>query len=284
MKFNIFEKPKPILTTPTSDLELESIAINSPELALRRVREAMKDPNYLPSYKVLSKCLRNFQSGAYRQNIEEARKWDELVEDKKRPIFEIWTKEYINSLSNYLKDRIKELGGSKKTPITILEVGAGDGRLAHFIQERLNKVIPGHAKVVASDSGDWEVPPAFSVENITNKEAVEKYKPKVVICSWMPYNVDFTADFRQEENVDEYILIGEADSGCCGDEWYTWGFMTYDENSEELHKDELAPYEKDGFEKTYHEDLNEFQLSRKNIKEGENFSETVSFRRKKKVL
>jgi hypothetical protein len=45
----------------------------------------------------------------------------------------------------------------------------------------------------------------------------------IVICSWMPMNDDWTAVFRKYPTVYEYILIGEADDGQCGDPWATWG-------------------------------------------------------------
>lgn len=55
------------------------------------------------------------------------------------------------------------------------------------------------------------------------KEALKKYKPDIVISSWMPYTEDWTKDFRTFSSVKEYILIGEPDNGCCGHPWKMWG-------------------------------------------------------------
>ena len=39
---------------------------------------------------------------------------------------------------------------------------------------------------------------------------------------------DWTDEIRKCESVEEYILIGEADGGCCGDAWRTWGIEASD--------------------------------------------------------
>jgi hypothetical protein len=39
----------------------------------------------------------------------------------------------------------------------------------------------------------------------------------------MPPKKDWTKNFRAVDSVEEYILIGEKDSNCCGDHWLTWG-------------------------------------------------------------
>ena len=52
---------------------------------------------------------------------------------------------------------------------------------------------------------------------------MKKHSPDIVIFSWMPYQEDSSKDIRKFDSVQEYILIGETDGGCCGDEWETWG-------------------------------------------------------------
>jgi len=62
-----------------------------------------------------------------------------------------------------------------------------------------------------------------TVEKMTNRNALLKYKPLIVFASWMVINEDWTAEFRICPSVSEYILIGEVDDGCCGHPWSTWG-------------------------------------------------------------
>jgi len=119
-------------------------------------------------------------------------------------LYELFSAEYISALSDYIKSRINPSD-------LILEVGAGDGRLAHFLRERgLN--------VVAIDNFEWEITPLFPVEELDYKEALKKYNPAIVICSWMPYFADWTPAFRNTRSVREYIIIGEFPGGCCGNE------------------------------------------------------------------
>ncbi|GIW66934.1 MAG: hypothetical protein KatS3mg095_0832 [Candidatus Parcubacteria bacterium] len=96
----------------------------------------------------------------------------------------------------------------------------------------------------------------------------------------MPYKVDFTADFRATSTVKEYILIGEADGGCCGDPWLTWGrcVFSYDEER----RKETPPYKKDGFEKIYLHDISFKQICRTDMTPSSSIrsnSLTVSFKR-----
>jgi hypothetical protein len=272
---NPFEGPRPEPPQPDRKEGGER------ELTPAEMREKLHDPSFLPSYEALSKHFEKF-GGFSHYDDPEWKQWHDLAFGKENPIFEIWTKEYIHAFGSYLAQRVEELGGTEENPTVILEVGAGNGRLTHFLQEKMNELIPGKVKVVASDSGDWKIPPTFPVENISHNEAFAKHKPKIVIFSWMPYQYDCTSDFRAAESVDEYILIGEADGGCCGDEWQTWGQnWTFDEEERERRENQPAPYEADGFEKVYQNDLSDLQLSRINISEGKSSTSTVSFKKKK---
>ena len=269
-----FEKLRPETPYP------EGKKGEKPELTPDEMREKLRDPSFLPSYEELSRHFEKF--GGLGHLDDEWEKWYDLCRDKKKPIFEIWTKEYIHAFGNYLAKRVAELGGTEENPTVILEVGAGNGCLTHFLQEKMNELIPSSVKVVASDSGDWKIPQAFLVENLPHNKALAKYKPKIVIFSWLPYQYDCTADFRAVESVDEYILIGETDGGCCGNEWLTWGQnWAFDEEKRKQRENQAVPYEADGFEKVYKNDLSDLQLSRTNIFDGRGTTSTVSFKKKK---
>lgn len=243
--------------------------------------EKMTDSDFLPSFENLESCIKDF-----RRDSIKADKVEDLVkftDREKNPIFEIWTKEYIDAFGNYLMEQVEKMGGTKENPVVILEVGAGNGRLAHFLKEKIDKLVPDSIKIVACDNyvtwNNMKTSPLFPVENISHKEALQKYKPKIVICSWMPPQSDLTKDFRTVESVDQYILIGETDYGCCGNAWETWGVTGYNVTDNEAVKDGVPPYEKDGYDKTTLESLSDLQLSRADIFDGRGTSKTVSFER-----
>jgi len=127
----------------------------------------------------------------------------------------------------------------------VVEVGAGNGRLSHFLRERLPE-----CNIIATDNGSWEIEPLYPVEQIDVAEALEKYKPEIVISCWMPYTHDWTPMFRASDGLIGYILIGETDGGCCGSD-KTWGFC-----------EEKPEYEEDGFERIDLIELSRLQICR----------------------
>jgi len=147
--------------------------------------------------------------------------WFSITRELK--IFELWTEEYVNNLGNYLYNRILELEKEYKKEIVILEIWAGNWRLSYFLNKHLLKKNIKY-KVLAIDDFSWELNVDFNnVENISCEKAIEKYKPDIILFSWMPYNADYTKDFRNYKAIKEYILIGESHWWCC------WSDDTWDE-------------------------------------------------------
>ncbi|MHA1673401.1 MAG: hypothetical protein ACTSYI_07215, partial [Promethearchaeota archaeon] len=99
----------------------------------------------------------------------------------KENFYQIWTKEYISALANYISARYD------KSDI-IIEVCAGEGLLTHY----LNQILP--RRIIATDSHKWIKKftfPSF-VKNFSADEAVNHFSPKLVIVSWLPLNLDLT--------------------------------------------------------------------------------------------
>jgi len=126
--------------------------------------------------------------------------------------YQVYTQEFIASLTKYLSERItvyKELNSE----ITILEVGAGDGRLTRFLRNSFSE-LNEKPNFIATDNKDWEIKGdtnvADDVEKIDYKEALEKYKPTIVISCWMNVDVNWSLDFINTASVKEYILIGDV--------------------------------------------------------------------------
>lgn len=80
-------------------------------------------------------------------------------------------------------------------------------------------------RVVATDSGVRGLD-GPSVKKEDAIDAISTRKTQIIISSWMPRSVDWTAHMRVQQSVLEYILIGETDNGICGCPWKTWGFSS----------------------------------------------------------
>ncbi|MCF8009971.1 MAG: class I SAM-dependent methyltransferase [Clostridiales bacterium] len=118
-------------------------------------------------------------------------------------IYQILNKEFNDTLA----DEIKKL---QLNPI--LEVGAGNGELAKVLRKR-------GIDVYAVDSFKDSLPERALnktdlPEKLDYRDAIDKYKPELIICSWMPQGEDWTVYFRNIESVKAYILIGEIDGRC----------------------------------------------------------------------
>jgi hypothetical protein len=274
-------------------------------------------------------------------------------------VFEFLTQDYISKLSSYLKTKAIlyqyddnkhcEKGSddgddadaddenskttNNKKKFTVLELGAGNGRLAFFLRRELTNSMKGagisnthHQKkkkvsnnsgkkdksslvtvdFIAIDHGGWSIRKNATtsdlgkdgyVEKLDYKKALLKYQPDLVIVSWMPMFSDWTKEIRATPSVKEYILIGESDDGCCGNNWETWGNAEFWSGSNNNNNNNnmspsaskevtttasvvIAPYMKDGWERVNHEEMSDLQLSRFDSEDFVGNSKTVSFIRK----
>ena len=122
-------------------------------------------------------------------------------------VHQFLTREFVEALAA----RLRASGGAP-----VLEVGAGRGDLARALRGR-------GAPVIATDEGAWldgrrrwpRGLPA-DVEPLDYRAALERHRPAVVLCSWLPQGEDWTPAFRACPSVREYILIGEEPGGSTG--------------------------------------------------------------------
>lgn len=257
------KKDTEFIFSSTSKSDTSNDETSSPEA----MREQLRDPNFLPTIKYISEAFRDDK--AFDQKTWDGKgstmdypNWHHFLIDKNNPVYELLNEEYLNALADYFVERIRELGATKDKPLVILEIGAGDGRLSHFLQKKIDEKSPGLVKIIASDSGDWEkggVKPRFPVENLRHDEAIKKFSPEIVICSWMPFREDFSEEIRKASSVKEYVLVGE-ENGSCGDPWKTWG--KHDAGNWQIDHDVVPPYQADGFEQIYLDDPSSNQISR----------------------
>ncbi|GBG81174.1 hypothetical protein CBR_g31850 [Chara braunii] len=128
-------------------------------------------------------------------------------------------------------------------------VGAGDGLLCFHLNKSINRLRGISSQdegvvvdIVATDSNErFAGPDAKNPCHVEDAEqAIVSRCPDIVICSWQPMGVDWTARMRQTPSVREYILIGEMDDGICGHSWLTWGYGGFDSSADDTSSEEAG--------------------------------------------
>ena len=147
--------------------------------------------------------------------------------DKRFPQYELWTQQSMAALARYVVGRVLLYHASGLLPkgvCTILDAGAGTGRLAHFlavtIRERHPR-LPVSINILACDSGRERIPSQFPVVSLPYAAMLADSAPDIVVASWMPLGEDWSADFRACPSVLEYLLIGPPEA--TGHAERTWG-------------------------------------------------------------
>lgn len=169
--------------------------------------------------------------------------------------YEIITEELVNQLSDRI---VKWL--PIKDKLTVMEVGAWNGRLALNLQKKLDTKAPGKINVVAIDNNreHWGEK-IFPIDNTTFAKSAHTYKPDIVVCSRMPQYitpelidkwrhlflpdeyirykkqaindikdpsyVEQTKEWRKYPGLLEYILVGPMHS--CGDGKLSYGVKEF---------------------------------------------------------
>ncbi len=272
--------------------ETESITGNVNQKTQAELRELLRDPNYLPTWDDAQKAFP--KNEGYGCNLD----WFRFCNEKEHRIFELINKEHLEKLTDYVIGRIHAYDiPSEERQAIVVEAGSGDGKLTHYLQKIIDEKAPGLAKVIATDSGKWEINQDFPVEQMDFETAISTHHPDIVIQSWLGYRQDSTATFRSESSVKEYILIGEPEGGCCGDTVRTWGepysldvdnlmedgAITWDDveglvvkegNNERV----ISAHEADGFTRVDLDEISKFNICRSDYSPGEEMhSCTVAF-------
>lgn len=86
---------------------------------------------------------------------------------------------------------------------TCLEIAAGDGTLSGFLAQ-------GGVNISATDDYSWqhEVKYPENVVRLDAREALQRYMPEVVVCSWPPAQNSFERQVFRTRSVQAYIVIG----------------------------------------------------------------------------
>lgn len=149
--------------------------------------------------------------------------WHDYTFAQEDPIYEQLTSEYIGRLAGFLTKLALSADGDTQ-PARVLEIGAGAGRLSHWLGQAIQDQ---PIEFIATDSGAAGSVSIFPVIEIDYKQALAEFCPDMVLCSWMPYMQDWSVDIRNTTSVQAYVLIGETRFGCVGaDE--TWNPSIYE--------------------------------------------------------
>lgn len=157
-------------------------------------------PKCLPCYELLFEYLSKYNDTELACEFRSNKNY--------RKIYEFLSQEYITHLSRYLISQFKK---SDLEPKRILEIGAGDGFLSQSLRQQLNS---HNIEVIATDPGIEPIKKLYEVENLDAQKAINKHPAPIIICSWMPRELDLTPIFRKSPFNSEYILIG--DPNVCG--------------------------------------------------------------------
>ena len=186
--------------------------------------------------------------------------FDEGMRPFARERRELYTSEYVEVLARKLLQSASRFWDfQNKRVIRIHQLGAVDGRLCFFLQRMLlgirDALSASNNMPVSSidrDEDDFYDPIVISNLGDTRehmivklscsdpsplspgdpyacasmpavKNALERFKPDIVLCAWMPPDSDWTAEIRQpEHSVRQYLLIGSPDLAQMGKPWETW--------------------------------------------------------------
>jgi len=103
-----------------------------------------------------------------------------------RWIYQIYSQEFINALAVIIHDIL----ASNDNDGPILEVMSGDGKLSEFLRSQVNgQIITTDAKTSrdAIEFPKW-------IEKIDALEAIDRYKPSVVVMCWEPFYSDVSSE------------------------------------------------------------------------------------------
>jgi hypothetical protein len=127
--------------------------------------------------------------------------------------YEVFNADHVSALAAYLLRRAQqqppqmaaasggavaaaaaETAAAAARPVTFLEVGAGDGRLSHFLRLALARQAAAAAqqqqqhvsyRMVATDSDDRGLDQFYAVDVCSAADALARYQPDIVLVSWM---------------------------------------------------------------------------------------------------
>ena len=199
-------------------------------------------------------------------------------------LHELLSREFVGELALHLSSAVERCHRAGVAQPMILEIGAGSGSLAFHLTLELRRL--GHPfPIVATDDASSGITTVTSgiatmIDGpvcLTCADALARFAPHIVLVSWMPLGVDWSAAIRECESVREYVLLG--DPTACGDTWATWGEAPLHAEEYGLSDDSVSPWESDGFVSARLEHIELHQLCRFDSSVARGFSSAFAFGR-----
>ena len=158
------------------------------------------DIDKLPTYEEARRLMHHFFEGIdeyeFQSRPGKSTPWEEWC--VKNGVHTVYNVEFVDALAEKIRS-------FNETPV--VEVCAGNGKLTRQLRKR---GIP----VTATDDYSWGLSTdENSVERLSHKAALEKYKPRIVVASWLSPSILIALDILEFQSVDYFIVI---DSGSVG--------------------------------------------------------------------
>lgn len=124
----------------------------------------------------------------------------------------VLTQEFVEELYREMRRR-----GLADKPM--VEICAGRGKLSYQLRMRGIDIVAtdDYSQKMGRDEG--------LVERLNHEEALQKYNPKIIVASWIPYNPKIGDDVLHFPTVDYFIDIGEVRGGST---WLTEDYRNED--------------------------------------------------------
>jgi hypothetical protein len=125
-----------------------------------------------------------------------------------RGIYAFYSRELIDALAGHIGDR------------ACLEIAAGDGTLTRFLAQ-------AGVQVRATDDCSWSHAIQFpeAVEKLDASQALARYQPKVVLCSFPPPRNAFEREIFRTPSVELYVVLTTRHKFAAGD-WSAYESQT----------------------------------------------------------
>lgn len=166
-----------------------------------------------------------FSEGLTRKPVplKKARRAWPMLKERKKLMPLVQPKGIYCFYSDQLVEALTALIGNRSA----LEIAAGDGTLTRFLRD-------AGADIVATDDHSWkDVAFPADVERLDARQALGRYRPQVVLCSWPPAGNTFEAGVFQTPSVETYVVIGNRHIGGWGNHQAYAAQDTFDRRDDE---------------------------------------------------
>jgi hypothetical protein len=155
--------------------------------SLQEIMDKIRNVDRLPSYEEARRLFYFFED-----KRPDGKRWFDFCEEC--GVHNVYNTEFIDKLTTLIKDL------NSPPPI---EICAGNGKLSY--QLRKNGI-----DIIATDDNSEGLSNGGLVEKLPAQKALEKYKPRIVVAAWIPYQARIGFDVLDSPSVEHFIDIGEV--------------------------------------------------------------------------